>query len=101
MLVLMQQAPAQLLMYLTLILLLAGGLLLLSRWMRLFRANDQNLRIFRGLCPGCGYDLTGIDRDACPECGRPLTDEEKRRLRNIAPALPRARAEDHQGRRDV
>lgn len=23
-------------------------------------------------CPGCEYDLTGLNRDTCPECGRPI-----------------------------
>src|SRR5690606_17543245 len=22
-----------------------------------------------GFCPGCGYDLTGLDGRVCPECG--------------------------------
>ena len=25
-----------------------------------------------GLCPGCGYDLTGNTSGACPECGMPI-----------------------------
>ena len=23
-------------------------------------------------CPGCDYDLTGLDSDRCPECGTPI-----------------------------
>jgi hypothetical protein len=26
----------------------------------------------RGLCPSCGYDLTGNASGVCPECGRAL-----------------------------
>ena len=28
------------------------------------------VRMSRGLCAGCGYDLRGITSDVCPECGR-------------------------------
>lgn len=27
-------------------------------------------RLTHGLCPVCGYDLSGIDTSVCPECGR-------------------------------
>ena len=30
----------------------------------------RHLRIRRGLCPACGYDLRHGEHDACPECGR-------------------------------
>jgi len=36
-----------------------------------------------GECPGCGYDLRGIE-DRCPECGRPFTRDELERY----PPLP-------------
>jgi len=29
------------------------------------------LRLRRGLCPACGYDLAGNTSGVCPECGRP------------------------------
>ena len=25
------------------------------------------------ICPGCGYNLTGIESARCPECGRPVS----------------------------
>ena len=28
------------------------------------------IRVKRGLCPACGYDLRHGEHDACPECGR-------------------------------
>ncbi len=30
----------------------------------------RHLRVRRGLCPACGYDLRSGEDDACPECGR-------------------------------
>lgn len=30
------------------------------------------IRIKRGLCETCAYDLRGVEHDACPECGRKL-----------------------------
>ena len=29
-----------------------------------------------GVCPGCGYNLTGNVSGVCSECGRPIGDEE-------------------------
>ena len=29
-------------------------------------------RLVHGLCPACGYDLTGNVSGVCPECGTPL-----------------------------
>ena len=26
----------------------------------------------KGLCPACGYDLTGNESRVCPECGKPI-----------------------------
>lgn len=34
-----------------------------------WRRHERRLR--KGLCPGCGYDLTGNESGICPECGRP------------------------------
>ena len=31
------------------------------------------IRVRRGLCPACGYDLRHGEHDACPECGRLLS----------------------------
>ncbi len=48
----------------------------------------RRLRIKRGLCPACGYDLRGRGRapgnstDLCPECGKPVT--EPRREINVS-----------------
>ena len=29
------------------------------------------IRCWRGVCPGCGYDLRHANHSACPECGKP------------------------------
>ena len=34
-----------------------------------FSALRRALRLRRGLCPACGYDLTGNTSGVCPECG--------------------------------
>ena len=75
-------------------------LLLVRPMLRLFagQASPRHMYIYRGLCPGCGYDMTGVAARSCPECGRPLTPKECRILDNIAPALPRAREEQHRRR---
>ncbi len=42
-------------------------------------------RIARGACPGCGYDIRGLDDEACcPECGRTVPAE----AREIAQGHP-------------
>jgi hypothetical protein len=43
-------------------------------------------RIRAGRCPGCGYDLRGID-DRCPECGAPTPPRHV--LRQQQPSLRR------------
>jgi hypothetical protein len=50
------------------------------RWWWWFRGAGKwhavrDARRSRGLCPGCGYDLTGNESGVCPECG-----EERRAL---------------------
>ncbi len=47
------------LVYATLLWLLAGGAFALRRF----------VRVRRGLCPTCGYDLRHGEHEACPECG--------------------------------
>jgi len=32
----------------------------------------RRLRIAKGLCPTCSYDLTGNTSGTCPECGSPI-----------------------------
>jgi hypothetical protein len=34
-----------------------------------YRAARHRLRVSRGMCPSCGYDLKGSPGGACPECG--------------------------------
>ena len=44
-------------------------------WLSLFVARRLLLPKRRerlGLCPSCGYDLTGNVSGTCPECGRPV-----------------------------
>lgn len=36
----------------------------------LIRRRERAARIAAGLCPACGYDLTGNVTGVCPECGR-------------------------------
>ncbi len=43
------------------------GLLLLAA--AAWRALRRRRRRARDRCPGCGYDLEGIDAEPCPECG--------------------------------
>jgi len=38
-------------------------------WRDLRLARCQRERVARGLCPRCGYDLTGNVSGRCPECG--------------------------------
>ncbi|MEL6329044.1 MAG: hypothetical protein AAFR38_05245 [Planctomycetota bacterium] len=40
-----------------------------ARWRKL--TSRRRARLRRGLCPSCGYDISGID-DRCPECGEGL-----------------------------
>jgi hypothetical protein len=37
------------------------------------RKAGRRARARRGLCPECGYDLTGNESGVCPECGRAAT----------------------------
>jgi len=37
----------------------------------IYRAILTRLRLRRGLCPACGYDLAGNTSGLCPECGTP------------------------------
>jgi hypothetical protein len=37
------------------------------RWM--FRRCKRRARYIKGLCPGCGYSMEGLDSSTCPECG--------------------------------
>lgn len=36
----------------------------------------------RGLCPSCGYDLSGLTRDVCPECGQQVSCAKLHRMQN-------------------
>jgi hypothetical protein len=48
-------------------------------WYRLERPLElANERRAKGLCPGCGYDLTGNVSGVCPECGGHDTGSEVR-----------------------
>lgn len=38
----------------------------------LLQASKRRLRIRKGLCVRCGYDLTGNVSGICPECGEPI-----------------------------
>jgi hypothetical protein len=38
-------------------------------WLARRRGRRRRARIARGLCPTCGYDLTGNRSGVCPECG--------------------------------
>lgn len=37
----------------------------------------------RGLCPDCGYDLTGNISGACPECGKPIVQTALSMIREL------------------
>jgi len=58
------------------ILLTAFGATLLCAWYFHDRPrallHRQVLRMNHGLCPECGYDLTGNASGVCPECGEQL-----------------------------
>lgn len=41
-------------------------------WRPLERDERRQERGARGLCPSCGYDLTGNTSGTCPECGTPF-----------------------------
>jgi hypothetical protein len=36
--------------------------------------NRRAARLARGICPACGYDLTGLREPVCPECGERLDE---------------------------
>jgi hypothetical protein len=41
-----------------------------ARWIhRAWHHRQQGVRVTRGLCVACGYDLTGNASGVCPECG--------------------------------
>ena len=40
------------------------------REIRIRRQRRREFRGRKGLCPDCGYDLTGNASGVCPECGR-------------------------------
>lgn len=49
------------------------ALFLLSlRWIPRTPAYFRARRAARGLCPHCGYSLSGLSTTTCPECGRPI-----------------------------
>src|SRR5262249_24956750 len=37
----------------------------------------RRIRLRRGLCAKCGYDLRASTTGICPECGKPLRDSRK------------------------
>jgi hypothetical protein len=37
-----------------------------------WRSGMMRLRVRRGLCQRCAYDLTGNTSGVCPECGMPI-----------------------------
>ena len=38
------------------------------------------IRLRRGLCPACGYDLGHAEHEGCPECGRTLPGHASQRI---------------------
>jgi Flp pilus assembly protein TadB len=53
----------------------ASALLLLAiiqRRLVVRRDRQRRQRLAAGLCPSCGYDLTGNVSGVCPECGTPV-----------------------------
>lgn len=51
--------------------LAAGPGVMLAGWVRGRRRRK------RGLCPACGYNLTGLVSDRCPECGGAVCGEKR------------------------
>lgn len=47
------------------------GSIILLQQQRRYRSWQRAMRIDRGLCPNCAYDLRE-NADRCPECGRPV-----------------------------
>jgi hypothetical protein len=47
----------------------AAWWMLLFTPLPLYRTARRRLRVSRGMCPSCGYDLKGSPGGACPECG--------------------------------
>ncbi len=51
--------------------LIYGGGLALAGYVA-YRLDWRGLRLRRGLCVECGYNLTGNVSGVCPECGTPV-----------------------------
>ena len=65
-----------------------------DRAMREPREVLERERISRGACPGCGYDIRGLDDEACcPECGRTVPAE-AREIAQGRPIKPHATDDD-------
>jgi hypothetical protein len=47
---------------------------------RLYIFVKHSLNRGRGLCPSCGYVLSGLTRDVCPECGQKVSCAKLRRM---------------------
>jgi hypothetical protein len=45
--------------------------------------HERWLRKTKGLCPECGYDLTGNVSGVCPECGQAIAAENKNDARMV------------------
>lgn len=45
--------------------------------MRCISRRRAHLRMRRGLCPACTYDLTGNVSGICPECGTSITEKQR------------------------
>ncbi len=52
-------------------------------------STDESSDLLELYCPGCGYDLRGIDSERCPECGQ--TIDRSTLGRSIIPWVQRAR----------
>jgi hypothetical protein len=54
------------------------------RWLP---AEERRERRGKGLCAGCGYDLTGNASGVCPECGGNIRQEVDDRVATFVPSL--------------